>query len=328
MSAAATLDTQAFVDGVLAGNRGVLARAITLIESRNPHHRDQAAEVLEQVLPHTGGARRVGLSGVPGVGKSSLIESLGTALCDAGERVSVLAVDPSSQRTGGSILGDKTRMPRLTVHPNAFIRPSPAGEQLGGVAAATADTISLVEAAGFSTVIVETVGVGQSETLVSAMTDCFLVLMLPGAGDELQGIKKGIVELADIVAVNKADGDTAIAAAHAARDYEAALRTLQQRDAHWPVPVITCSATQAGGADPVHAQLDAYFQAAHGAGAIEARRARQRVTWLWQQLDAAMRARARARGTTAIDDIERAVASGALSTRTGAARLLTALFGD
>ncbi|MEM6987697.1 MAG: methylmalonyl Co-A mutase-associated GTPase MeaB [Pseudomonadota bacterium] len=327
MSAAKTLDVQTYVDGILAGDRGILARAITLIESHNPTHRKHAATLLQQLLQHGGASKRIGISGVPGVGKSTLIEALGVALCDSGQRVAVLAVDPSSQRTGGSILGDKTRMPKLTAHANAYIRPSPAGQQLGGVASATADTISLVEAAGFDTVIVETVGVGQSETLVSAMTDCFMVLMLPGAGDELQGIKKGIVELADIVAVNKADGDTAVSAAHAARDYESAIRTLQQRDPHWKVPVLTCSATTAGGTDPVRETLDAYFSAAADAGAIESKRRVQRVSWLWQQLDTALRARARQHGAGVVEEIEHAVAAAQVSTREGAMQLLEMLYG-
>lgn len=326
MATATRLGVRDFSDGILSGNRSVLARAITLIESHNPGHLDQAAELLETLLPHSGGARRIGLSGAPGVGKSTIIDSIGTQLCDRGEPVAVLAVDPSSQRTGGSILGDKTRMPRLTAHPDAYIRPSPAGRQLGGVASATADAITLVEAAGFKTVIVETVGVGQSETLVSAMTDCFVVLMQPGAGDDLQGIKKGIVELADIVAVNKADGDTAISAAHAAHDYQAALRIVQQRDQHWQVPVLTCSAIQREGARPLIEQLDAYFLASSEAGSIQAKRSSQRITWLWQQLDATLRARARQRGSSTVDEIEVAVSSAKISTREGARQLLHSLF--
>ncbi len=325
MTGASTPDPNAIVDGVLAGDRAVLARAITLVESHRPDHRRLAAEVLDALLPHAGRSQRIGISGVPGVGKSTLINALGTTLCERGARLAVLAVDPSSQRTGGSILGDKTRMDTLTAHPNAFIRPSPAGRQLGGVASATADTIALVEAAGFDTVLVETVGVGQSETLVSEMTDCFVLMLLPGAGDELQGIKKGIVELADIVAVNKADGETEIAASHAARDVERALHTLRQRDPHWQVPVTTCSAQTGAGLPALWQQVDDFFGNQRVDGRLEAKRRQQQLSWLWHQVDTALRARARRAGAAVIEETENAVANGDLSPRQGAERLLAAL---
>ena len=326
MGNANSLSDEALVAGVLDGDRPTLARAITLIESHHPDHQRRAATLLDALLPSARPARRVGLSGVPGVGKSSLIESLGTRLCDRGEQVAVLAVDPSSQRTGGSILGDKTRMGQLTAHPNAFIRPSPAGRQLGGVASATADTIALVEAAGFSTVIVETVGVGQSETLVSEMTDCFVLMMLPGAGDDLQGIKKGIVEIADIVTVNKADGDTRVIAEHAVRDYQAALHTLRPRDPNWTVPVMTCSALTGDGLDTLWEHVERFFSVQEECGGLARRRAEQRIGWLWQQLDTALRSRARQADETAVERIESAVATQAMSPRLGAQHLLDVVF--
>ncbi|HLU42943.1 MAG TPA: methylmalonyl Co-A mutase-associated GTPase MeaB, partial [Microthrixaceae bacterium] len=235
---AAPLSVDAYVEGVLAGDRAVLARTITLVESRSPRHREAAREVLERLLPHTGGAHRVGITGVPGVGKSTFIDQLGVNLTSAGHRVAVLAVYPTSSRTGGSILGDKTRMERLAVDPDAFIRPSPAGATLGGVARSTRETILVCEAAGFDVVLVETVGVGQSETVVADMVDFFLVLMLAGAGDDLQGIKKGILELADMIAINKADGDNREQAERAAADYRAALHLMRPTSPTWTPPVV------------------------------------------------------------------------------------------
>ncbi len=227
---------------VRSGNTMWLARAITLVESRKHAHRALASELLTAVMPDTGGADRVGLTGVPGVGKSTFIDQFGTNLTAAGKRVAVLAVDPSSSRTGGAILGDKTRMERLSADPNAFIRPSPAGRSLGGVARATRESILLCEAAGFDVVLVETVGVGQSETTVSEMVDIFVVLMLAGAGDELQGIKRGVLEIADLITVNKADGDNVKRARMAAADYRRAIHLMTPASPNWTPPVMTCSA--------------------------------------------------------------------------------------
>ena len=228
--------------GVLAGERTAIGRAITLVESTLPTHRADAAALLDELLPHSGDAHRVGITGVPGVGKSTFIEALGLQLTSAGHRVAVLAVDPSSSRSGGSILGDKTRMQELSVDPNAFIRPSPSAGTLGGVARATREAMVVLEAAGYDVVLVETVGVGQSETVVHAMVDIFVVLMLSGAGDELQGIKKGVLELADLLAVNKADGANVERAQQAAVDYRRALHLVQPAGQAWEPPVLTCSA--------------------------------------------------------------------------------------
>ena len=219
------LDAQAYVDGVRGGDRAILARAITLIESEQPAHAELAQVVLETLLPETGGAHRVGISGVPGAGKSTFIDALGIMLTGQGHRVAVLAVDPTSSISGGSILGDKTRMSTLSNDPNAFIRPSPTSGTLGGVARKTRETILLCEAAGFDAVLVETVGVGQSETIVAGMVDFFLVLLIAGAGDELQGIKRGILEVADMLAINKADGDNQARATRAQASYQSALRS-------------------------------------------------------------------------------------------------------
>ena len=226
-------DVAQLADGIRAGQRAVLARAITLIESKRADHAQAARRLVQELLPRTGQAIRVGITGSPGVGKSTTIDALGVFLTDRGHRVAVLTVDPSSSRSGGSILGDKTRMARLANDPEAFIRPSPASGTLGGVAAKTRETMLLAEAAGFDVVLVETVGIGQSETAVADMTDFFLVLMLPGAGDELQGIKKGVVEHADMIAVNKADGDNIKRATAAAAEYRAALHILRPRSSRW-----------------------------------------------------------------------------------------------
>ncbi|MFW5681347.1 MAG: methylmalonyl Co-A mutase-associated GTPase MeaB, partial [Pseudomonadota bacterium] len=263
----------------------MLARAITLVESRREDHRTQARHLLEAVLPATGKAQRIGITGVPGVGKSTFLEAFGTMLTSQGHKVAVLAVDPSSRRTGGSILGDKTRMAELATDPHAFVRPSPSAGTLGGVARASRETILLCEAAGYDVVFVETVGVGQSETLVADMVDLFLVLMLPGAGDELQGIKKGILELADLLVVNKADGDRKPLARQAARDLSAALRILQPDTGPWQPRVLTCSSTDRTGLDQVWQAINEHRQALEADGHFAAKRARQQVNWMWAQLD-------------------------------------------
>ncbi|WP_417449035.1 methylmalonyl Co-A mutase-associated GTPase MeaB [Kordiimonas sp.] len=270
-------------DGVRAGNRALIGRAITLIESRNPAHQQKAQQLLHKLLPHAGGAQRVGISGVPGVGKSTFIEKLGMWLVDEGNRVAVLAVDPSSGRTGGSILGDKTRMEQLSACEKAFIRPSPSAGVLGGVARATRETMMVLEAAGFDVVLVETVGTGQSETMVADMVDFFLVLMLPGAGDELQGIKKGILELADMVAINKAD-IFAEKLKQAVREYKSALHILTDASPSWHPPVVTCSGLKGDGVPELWGQVEKHSRIMSESGERKARRTEQRLTWLDTQV--------------------------------------------
>lgn len=263
-----------------AGDRAALARAITLVESRRPDHRTKARDLIDTLLPFTGGAIRVGITGVPGVGKSTTIDTVGSNLTAKGHRVAVLAVDPSSSRTGGSILGDKTRMERLATDPRAYIRPSPSSGTLGGVGAKTRETMLLCEAAGYDVVLVETVGVGQSETAVANLTDCFLVLMLPGAGDELQGIKKGIIELADILAVNKAEGDGATRARAAAGEYRAALHILAPASRVWTPQVVTISGLANLGLDELWNLVLDHRRRLDAAGELKKKRAAQQVTWM------------------------------------------------
>lgn len=277
-------DPAALADGVRQGNRGLLSRAITLVESRRDDHQAQAQQMLQQLLPHTGQAVRLGISGVPGVGKSTLIEALGQQLLQAGHRVAVLAIDPSSRRTGGSILGDKTRMPTLAMDPRAFVRPSPTGGHLGGVTRVTRESLLVCEAAGFDVIIVETVGVGQSETVVADMVDCYLVLMLPGAGDELQGIKKGVLELADIIAVNKADGSNERAAADACAAYQRALSILQRPGA-WRPRAMTCSAEQGTGLEALWQQVTEHRTTLTDSGELALKREQQLIDWLWSSLE-------------------------------------------
>jgi LAO/AO transport system kinase len=236
------LSPSAYIEGILEGNRVVLSQAITLVESTKADHRDLAQHIIEACLPHAGKSIRIGITGTPGVGKSTFIEAIGAKITEGGKKLAVLAIDPSSQVTRGSILGDKTRMMHLSMNENAFIRPSPAGDSLGGVARKTRESIVLCEAAGFDTIIVETVGVGQSETAVHSMTDFFLLLLLPGAGDEIQGIKRGIVEMADLIAVNKADGERETLAKQAQAFYKNALHLLPPKPSHWTPQVLTCSA--------------------------------------------------------------------------------------
>ncbi|MFJ5992026.1 methylmalonyl Co-A mutase-associated GTPase MeaB [Lentzea sp. NPDC092896] len=281
---ARVIDVAEYTKGVLDGNRGVLARAITLVESTRAEHRAKAQELLIELLPKSGDAIRVGITGVPGVGKSTFIDALGTTLTEQGHRVAVLAVDPSSTRTGGSILGDKTRMQRLSVNQDAFIRPSPTSGTLGGVAQATRETIVLVEAAGFDVVLVETVGVGQSEVAVANMTDCSLFLTLARTGDQLQGIKKGILELADVIAVNKADGDHELDARKAARELAGALKLLRPPDALWHPPVLTCSGLTGAGLDELWSRVMEHRRILEDAGELDERRRRQQVEWTWMMV--------------------------------------------
>jgi LAO/AO transport system kinase len=314
-------------DAIRAGDRAALARGITLIESRRADHQAQARDLVQALLPATGQAIRVGITGSPGVGKSTTIDALGMFLIGRGRKVAVLAVDPSSARTGGSILGDKTRMTRLSAEDNAFIRPSPSSGTLGGVAAKTREAMLLCEAAGFDVVLVETVGIGQSETAVCDMTDFFLALMLPGAGDELQGIKKGLVELADMIAVNKADGDNIKRAKTAAAEYKAALHILAPRSEHWAPPVVTYSALTGDGIEALWTKILDHRRAMQASGDFAARRREQQVKWMWAMLEERLKARLRADPAVRarVRQTEAAVADGRMTPAIGADAVMALL---
>jgi LAO/AO transport system kinase len=309
---------------VRSGDRSALPRAITLVESTRADHRDRAQQLLLQLMPAAGTALHVGITGVPGVGKSTTIEALGMYLIGRGHRVAVLAVDPSSTRTGGSILGDKTRMPQLATHPDAYIRPSPTSGTLGGVAKATRETIVLLEAAGFDVILVETVGVGQSEVAVSNMVDTFVFLTLARAGDQLQGIKKGVLELADIVAVNKADGNHLTEARKAARELSGAIRLIYPRETLWRPPVLTMSALEGTGLEELWDTVERHRDVLTEAGDFEARRRAQQVDWTWQMvrdtvLDRVLSNQAVRKGRA---DIERQVLTGELTPALAAQQIL------
>ena len=323
----ASSDSAALARRVRSGDRATLARAITLIESKRADHRKQAQRLLQDLLPHTGKAIRVGITGAPGVGKSLTVDTLGTHLTGKGHKVAVLAVDPSSTQTGGSILGDKTRMARLAADPNAFVRPSPSSGTLGGVAANTRETMLICEAAGYDVVLVETVGIGQSETAVADMSDFFLALMLPGAGDELQSIKKGVVELADMIAVNKADGDNVARAKTAAAEYRAALHILTPRSPNWTPPVVTYSALTGDGVAELWAQIMLHKDRLGRNGEIAERRRQQQVKWLWSMLEDRVFARLKsdARLRAKLPQLEAAVADGTLSATLAVEQIASAL---
>lgn len=276
---------QALADGVLEGNRRALARAITLIESTRQDHRGAASDLLQYLMPHSGQSIRLGITGVPGVGKSTFVEALGNHVIDEGHRVAVLTVDPSSAISGGSILGDKTRMELLSRRNEAFIRPSPSGNTLGGVTRRSREALILCEAAGFDVIIVETVGVGQSETKVADMTDMFVVLLLPGGGDELQGIKRGIMELADLILINKADDDLQALAGQSAADYRNALRLLHPRSAEWKVEVRTCSARDGVGVVEAWETALRHHEVLEASGQFSERRANQARDWMWSEVN-------------------------------------------
>ena len=309
-------DVARLAQALCAGDRAQLARAITLIESRRADHQQTARQLVQMLLPSTGQAMRVGITGTPGVGKSTTIDALGSFLTQQGRKVAVLAVDPSSTRSGGSILADKTRMPRLAADPNAFVRPSPAGGTLGGVAAKTREAMLLCEAAGYDVMLVETVGTGQSETVVADMTDFFLVLMLPGAGDELQGIKKGVIELADMLAVNKADGDNVKRATAAAAEYRAALHIISAGSELWTPPVIDLLGLDrrrhCGAVDQRSLE---HRERTSAAGALAARRREQQVKWMWSMLEERVMARLKSDPAlrARLPKLEAAVAAGRTS---------------
>ena len=322
-------DARVLAGAIREGDRAALARAITLVESTRTDHREQAQELLLELMPHAGSAMHVGITGVPGVGKSTAIEALGMYLIGRGHRVAVLAVDPSSTRTGGSILGDKTRMARLAVHPDAYIRPSPTSGTLGGVARATRETIVLLEAAGFDVILVETVGVGQSEVTVSNMVDTFVFLTLARTGDQLQGIKKGVLELADIVVVNKADGKHAIEADTAARELASAIRLIYPRETLWRPPVLTMSALHGDGLTELWDTVLKHRELLTEAGDFQARRRAQQVDWTWSMVRDTVLDRVLShpavKGMRA--EVERQVRDGELTPALAAQRILDAAEG-
>jgi LAO/AO transport system kinase len=308
---------------IRAGERAALGRAVTLIESKRADHEDKARALLEALLPDTGRSVRVGITGVPGAGKSTLIDTLGRNLTGQGHKVAVLAVDPSSRVAGGSILGDKTRMSGLAVDARAFIRPSPAGATLGGVARRTRETMLLCEAAGFDVVIVETVGIGQSEAAVAGMVDFFLVLTVAGAGDMLQGIKRGILELADMLVVNKADGDNVRRAEAAAAEYQAAFNILAPASPNWRPPVITVSAHDNRNLDRLWGEVERHREVMAGTGEHEARRSRQRVEWMWSMLEERLLGalKRHPRASARLPELEAEVRAGRMAPQTAVAEI-------
>ena len=321
------IDPDAYIQGILAGNRRMIAKTITMIESRLVSHQQAAFNIVEQLLPKTGNSIRLGITGIPGVGKSTFIENIGVFLANKGHNVAVLAVDPSSQRSGGSILGDKTRMEKLSVHKNAFIRPSPTGETLGGVAAKTREIMLVCEAAGFDVILVETVGVGQSETEVASMVDFFLVLMIAGAGDELQGIKKGVLELADGIAINKADANNVTAVEKAKKDLEYAMQLIRPESPNWSTPVMTCSSVTKGGTRGVWETVMAHRETSLQSGEFKQRRRQQSIKWMWALVDDGLKKFFRENEAIGnqIPLVSKQVADGKLSPSVAAKQLLSHL---
>ena len=322
------LSVDEHVKGILSGDRIVLGKTITLIESVRPEHHRKAMAVMEQLLPHTGRAIRIGITGVPGVGKSSFIEALGSWLTERGHRIAVLAIDPSSQISSGSIMGDKTRMERLSVDPNAFIRPSPSAGSLGGVARKTREAMLVCEAAGFDVIFVETVGVGQSETMVHSMVDYFLLLMLAGAGDSLQGIKRGIMELADTVAINKADGDNVLPAERARVEYEHALHMMKYPFPDWTPPVLCCSALTRVGIDRIWNTIEEFRGRMRTNGVFERKRREQALAWMRESIRQTLQDHFHAHaGVAALrPELERAVSAGEIPALLAAQQLLEVFF--
>lgn len=316
-------------NAVLAGNRRALARAITLVESTRADHRESAVALMQQLAPMAGESVRIGITGVPGVGKSTFIEVFGLHVIETGQRVAVLSVDPSSAISGGSILGDKTRMEMLARHAQAFIRPSPSGQTLGGVARRTREAMLLCEAAGFDVVIVETVGTGQSETAVAEMTDMFVLLLQPGGGDELQGIKRGIMELADLILVNKADGEWVGAARRSAADYRLALQLMHPRWKHWNTPVELCSARDGTGIAKAWDLASQFHTALSASGELQAQRATQARTWMWNETTESLRAALKQHPEVRrrLPELEEAVMAGRLSPAIAAQQLLDIFLG-
>jgi LAO/AO transport system kinase len=320
-------DSKKYIDGVLEGNRRILAKTITIIESSLDVHREMSHRILEKLQPYSGRAVRLGITGVPGVGKSTFVESFGLFLVEKGHRIAVLAVDPSSTRSGGSILADKTRMEKLSVHPHAYIRPSPSGGALGGVAFKTRETMLVCEAAGFDVIIVETVGVGQSEITVSSMVDFFLVLMLAGAGDELQGIKKGVLEIADAIAINKADGDNVHKAELAGKAYEYALHLLTPVSPLWFPPVLTCSAKEMLGIQQIWETVLDHRKKLIKAGELDLKRKQQSLSWMWSLVEEGLKEKFRRNPEVKkrLQKISTKVESGTMTPTIAAEELLSCL---
>ena len=321
-----TLSVDEYVSGVVQGDLSILARAITLIESLKAEHQALAQEMLVKLLPRTGRSQRIGISGLPGAGKSTFIDTFGSMLTARGHKVAVLAIDPTSSRTGGSILGDKTRMAKLSIDTNAYIRPSPTGGTLGGVARATREAILVCEAAGFDVILVETVGVGQSEITVSEMVDFFLVLMIAGGGDELQGIKKGVLEVADMIAITKADGDNIKRAQATAADYSHALRIITPASPTWIPPVVSVSAMENRGLDDVWSKIETHKKLTSATGEWNTKRRAQQIRWMWAMVDDRLvgRLKADAKVKALIPTTESDVAEGLLTATLGVERLLSA----
>jgi LAO/AO transport system kinase len=318
---------QPYIDGVLEGNRRILAKTITLMESSLSNHRHMSRQILEKLLPCSGKAVRLGITGVPGVGKSTFIESFGLYLVEKGHRVAVLAVDPSSTRSGGSVMADKTRMEKLSANMDAYIRPSPSGGALGGVALKTRETMLVCEAAGFDVIIIETVGVGQSEITVASMVDFFLVLMLSGAGDELQGIKKGVIEIADAIAINKADGDNIQKAEQAKKAYEYALHLLKPSSSLWSPPVLTCSAKEMFGIQEIWETILNHRKLFIESGELDLKRKQQALAWMWSLVEEGLKERfyKNSEVTKCLNKISRKVEEGTTTPTIAAEKLLSCL---